>query len=135
MAPAIGSSTMYTSRAPAVRAASRTARLSTFVTPVGTPTTTRGPKSFVEPACALWMRYVSNSCVTSKSEMTPCESGRMARICGGVLPSISFAPFPMATTCPVFSFTATADGSLMTMPRPRTYTSVFAGPQVDADVA
>ena len=40
IAPATGSSRMMASRAPAFFAASRTARLCTFVTPVGTPMTT-----------------------------------------------------------------------------------------------
>src|SRR4051812_11934982 len=42
---------------------------------------------------------------------------------------MTFASFPTATTWPVFSFRVTTDGSLMTMPRPRTYTSVFAVPK------
>src|SRR3989344_940375 len=129
IAAAIGSSMIWTSRAPAARAASRTARTSTEVIPEGMPMTTRGPRSFVCPACALPMRYESISEVTSKSDMTPSTTGCTATMCAGVLPSISFACCPTATTCPVFWFMATMEGSLITMPRPFTYTSVFAVPR------
>src|SRR3989338_8593931 len=129
IAAAIGSSMMWTSRAPADLAASRTARTSTEVMPEGIPMTTRGPRSLVCPACAFPMRYESISEVTSKSDMTPSTTGCTATMCAGVLPSMSFACWTTATTCPVFWFIATIDGSLMTMPRPFTYTSVFAVPR------
>src|SRR5581483_1734483 len=49
--------------------------------------------------------------------------------CPGVRPNIALAASPTATTCPVFWFTATTDGSLTTMPLPRKYTSVLAVPR------
>src|SRR5689334_14345680 len=67
--------------------------------------------------------------VISKSEMTPSRKGRMATIFAGVRPTISLASAPTARTCLVFRFTATQDGSLMTIPLPRTATSVFAVPR------
>ena len=65
MADAIGSSMMYTSRAPADFAASYTARISTLVMPDGTPTTTLGRKNFFEIFSAFAIRYDSISSVTS----------------------------------------------------------------------
>src|SRR3989344_2954842 len=56
-------------------------------------------------------------------------TGCTATMCCGVRPSISFAWAPTATIRPVFWFTATMEGSLMTMPRPFTYTSVLAVPR------
>ena len=50
----------------------------------------------------------------------------------GVRPSMRFASTPTACTSPVRWSMATTDGSLSTMPRPRTYTSVFAVPRSTA---
>ncbi len=102
--------------------ASSTARFSTPVTPDGTHTTTRG--------CAhrfwwtFWMKCRSICSVTSKSAMTPSFIGRIAVMLPGVRPSMRLASAPTATMTlpPRFgsSCTATTDGSLSTMPRPRT---------------
>ena len=70
--------------------------------------------------------------VTSKSAMTPSLSGRMATMLPGVRPIIRLASMPTATICPVFVLSATTEGSLSTMPRPRTYTSVLAVPRSTA---
>src|SRR4051794_26137836 len=64
--------------------------------------------------------------------MTPSFSGRIAWIVPGVRPSMRFASTPTACTSPVRWSIATTDGSLSTMPRPRTYTSVFAVPRSTA---
>ena len=64
--------------------------------------------------------------------MTPSFMGRTATMLPGVRPSISFASLPTASTffeplperC-----TATTDGSLETIPLPRTNVSVFAVPK------
>src|SRR5688572_27500627 len=47
----------------------------------------------------------------------------------GVRPIIRFASEPTACTAPVFVSIATTEGSDTTIPRPRTYTSVFAVPR------
>ena len=47
----------------------------------------------------------------------------------GVRPIIRLASAPTARMSPFRVFTATTDGSFSTMPRPRTYTSVFAVPR------
>ena len=47
----------------------------------------------------------------------------------GVRPTIRFASAPTARTRLVFASIATTDGSLMTMPRSRTWTSVLAVPR------
>ena len=65
----------------------------------------------------------------SKSLMTPSLSGRTAVIDAGVRPTMRFASAPIASTAPVRVSFATTDGSLMTIPRPRTCTSVFAVPR------
>ena len=78
------------------------------------------------------MKWRSICSVTSKSAMTPSFSGRMAVIEPGVRPSIRFASTPTAWTSPVRWSIATTDGSDSTMPRPRTYTSVFAVPRSTA---
>ncbi len=70
--------------------------------------------------------------VTSKSAMTPSLSGRTATMFPGVRPIIRLASIPTATIWPVLVFSATTDGSLSTMPRPRTYTRVFAVPRLTA---
>ena len=70
--------------------------------------------------------------VTSKSAMTPSLSGRTATMFPGVLPIIRLASTPTATIWPVLVLRATTDGSLSTIPRPRTYTRVFAVPRSTA---
>ena len=130
IAAAIGSSIRCASRAPADRVASSTARFSTPVTPDGTQTTTRGcAKRFW---CTFWMKWRSICSVTSKSAMTPSFSGRIAVIEPGVRPSMRLASTPTAWTSPVRWSIATTEGSDSTMPRPRTYTSVFAVPRSTA---
>jgi hypothetical protein len=52
--------------------------------------------------------------------MTPWRMGRMTWMASGVRPSISAASLPTATMLLLWRATATMDGSLMTMPRPRT---------------
>ncbi len=64
--------------------------------------------------------------------MTPSFSGRIAWIVPGVRPSIRFASTPTACTSPERWSIATTDGSDRTIPRPRTYTSVFAVPRSTA---
>ena len=78
------------------------------------------------------MKWRSICSVTSKSAMTPSFSGRIAEIEPGVRPSIRFASTPTACTSPVRWSIATTDGSERTIPRPRTYTSVFAVPRSTA---
>jgi len=90
MAAAIGSSIRNTSRAPADRADSRTARFSTLVIQGGTQMTMRG-RARVRRLWARWMKYRSIASVISKSAMTPSLIGRMAWIEPGVRPSISLA--------------------------------------------
>src|SRR5947207_8939472 len=65
----------------------------------------------------------------SKSLMTPSFNGRTAMIDAGVRPTIRLASAPIARIAPVRASFATTEGSLMTMPRPRTWTSVFAVPR------
>src|ERR1700761_5626430 len=50
----------------------------------------------------------------------------------GVRPIMRLASAPTATICPLLGLSATTDGSFSTMPRPRTYTSVFAVPRSTA---
>src|SRR5437773_1631325 len=69
------------------------------------------------------------SAVTSKSAITPCRSGRIARIVAGVRPIMRRASSPTAWTRPVTSSIATTDGSNTAIPWPRTKTSVFAVPR------
>ncbi len=64
--------------------------------------------------------------------MTPSFSGRMAWMWVGVRPIIRLASAPTATGRPSLTLTATTDGSLRTMPSPRTYTSVLAVPRSTA---
>src|SRR6266480_4379047 len=78
------------------------------------------------------MKWRSISSVMSKSAITPSLSGRIAWIEPGVRPSIRFASTPTACTSPVLESTATTEGSESTIPRPRTYTSVFAVPRSTA---
>src|SRR6202035_3277423 len=102
----------------------------TPVTPEGTHTTTRGwAQRFW---WTFWMKCRSISSVTSKSAITPSFRGRIAEIVPGVRPSIRFASTPTACTSPVRWSMATTEGSERTIPRPRTYTSVFAVPRSTA---
>src|SRR5712692_1418314 len=75
------------------------------------------------------MKYVNIFSVTLKSAITPSFIGLMATTFPGVLPSISFASRPTATTSPLFLLIATIDGSFTTIPLPPAYTSVFAVPR------
>ena len=75
------------------------------------------------------MKWRSIFSVTSKSAITPWRSGRVAEIVAGVRPIIRWASAPTAWTSPVRSSIATTDGSDSTMPRPRTWTTVFAVPR------
>src|SRR5437660_862400 len=61
--------------------------------------------------------------------MTPSFSGRMARICPGVRPSIALASRPMAIMDWSASWMATIEGSLRMIPTPRLNTKVFAVPR------
>src|SRR3954453_15683994 len=70
--------------------------------------------------------------VISKSAITPSFRGRIGLIVDGVRPSICLASAPTACTSPLETSTATTEGSELTMPRPRTYTSVFAVPRSTA---
>src|SRR3954453_7457555 len=70
--------------------------------------------------------------VISKSAITPSFRGRIALIVEGLRPSICLASAPTACPSPLETSTATTDGSETTMPRPRTYTSVFAVPRSTA---
>ena len=78
------------------------------------------------------MKYRSIFSVMSKSAITPSFRGRTARMCAGVRPIIRLASAPTARMAPFAVFTATTDGSFRTIPRPRTYTSVFAVPRSTA---
>src|ERR1700742_1400056 len=64
--------------------------------------------------------------------MTPSLSGRTATMLPGVRPIIRLASMPTATIWPLLVLRATTDGSLSTIPRPRTYTSVLAVPRSTA---
>ena len=129
IAAAIGSSTRRAHRAPALIAASCTARFSTSVTPDGIPMITRGRGNSATRSCTLWMKCLSMYSVMSKSLITPSFNGRIATMFCGVRPSIRFASAPTARMAPVLVSFATTDGSLITMPRPRTCTSVLAVPR------
>ena len=129
IAAAIGSSMRRAQRAPALRAASRTARFSTSVTPDGMPSSIRGRGISPTRSCTRFTKYLIICSVTSKSLMTPSRSGRTAMMLAGVRPTIRLASAPMASTRFVLASIATTDGSLMTIPRSRTWTSVFAVPR------
>ena len=129
MAAAIGSSMSRAQRAPALRAASRTARRSTSVTPDGMPSSIRGRGTSPTRSCTLWTKYLIICSVTSKSLMTPSRSGRTAMMLAGVRPIMRLASAPISSTLLVCASMATTLGSLMTMPRPRTWTSVLAVPR------
>ena len=64
-----------------------------------------------------------------ESLMTPSLSGRTATILAGVRPTMRLASAPTASVRLVLAFMATTEGSLMTMPLPRTSTSVLAVPR------
>ena len=129
MAAAIGSSMSRAQRAPALRAASRTARFSTSVTPDGMPSSMRGRGMSPTRSCTRWTKYLIICSVTSKSLMTPSRSGRTAMMLAGVRPTMRLASAPMASTFFDRASMATTLGSLMTMPRSRTWTSVLAVPR------
>ncbi len=78
------------------------------------------------------MKYRSIRSVISKSAMTPSLSGRTATMLPGVRPIIFLASAPTARMPPVLVLMATTDGSLRTIPRPLTYTSVLAVPRSTA---
>ena len=130
MAAAMGSSMRLTYFAPALLAASLTAFLSTPVTPEGMQIITR---TFASGAlfATFFMKALSISAVMSKSAITPSLRGRTAVMEPGVLPIISLASVPTATTLGGLYFwsTATTEGSLMTMPLPFTKTRVLAVPK------
>ncbi len=129
IAAAIGSSMRRAQRAPELSAASRTARFSTSVTPDGMPSSIRGLGMRPIRSCTLFTKYLIICSVTSKSLMTPSRSGRIAMIEAGVRPTMRFASAPIARTRFVFASIATTDGSEMTIPRSRTWTSVLAVPR------
>jgi hypothetical protein len=82
IALAKGSSIKNTVLAPAFLAASRTAFLSTSVTPQGMPIITLGKypnlKIFFVEAAAFSIKYFNICSVTSKSEITPFTRGLVA---------------------------------------------------------
>ena len=129
IAAAIGSSIRRAQRAPALSAASRTARFSTSVTPDGMPSSIRGRGISPTRSWTLWTKYLIICSVTSKSLMTPSRSGRTAMMLAGVRPTIRLASAPIARTRFVLASIATTDGSLITIPRSRTWTRVLAVPR------
>ena len=129
IAAAIGSSIRPAQRAPALSAASRTARFSTSVTPLGMPRSMRGRAIVPTRSWTLSTKYLIICSVTSKSLMTPSRSGRTAMMLAGVRPTIRLASAPTASTRFVLASMATTDGSLMTIPRSRTWTRVLAVPR------
>ena len=129
IAAAIGSSMRPAQRAPALSAASRTARFSTSVTPDGMPSSIRGRAIVPTRSWTLSTKYLIICSVTSKSLMTPSRSGRTAMMLAGVRPTIRLASAPTARTRFVLASMATTDGSLITIPRSRTWTRVLAVPR------
>ena len=83
IAAAIGSSMRRAQRAPALRAASRTARFSTSVTPDGMPSSIRGRGISPTRSWTWCTKYLIICSVTSKSLMTPSRSGRIAMMFAG----------------------------------------------------
>ena len=67
--------------------------------------------------------------VTSKSAMTPSLRGRSAMMEPGVRPIMRLASAPTASTRLSLLSMATTEGSLITIPWPRTATSVLAVPR------
>src|SRR6202171_831619 len=110
-------------------AASVAARFSPSVTPEGTPSTARGRLMCQLRLWTLAMKYLIICSVTSKSAITPSLRGRMATISAGVRPSIFRASVPTERTTLLGFDIATTEGSLRTMPWPRTCTSVLAVPR------
>ena len=129
IAAAMGSSMSRAQRAPALSAASRTARFSTSVTPDGMPSSIRGRGMRPTRSCTFCTKYLIICSVTSKSLMTPSRRGRTAMMLAGVRPTIRLASAPTSSTFLVRASMATTLGSLMTMPRPRTWTRVLAVPR------
>ena len=117
MAAAIGSSTMATWRAPALKATSRTARRSTAVTPLGMQMTMRGRLKVTLPS-VLRIKSCSILAAISKSAMTPSLSGRTATMEAGVRPMTSLASLPTNLTVSLRISTATTLGSRRMMPLP-----------------
>ena len=95
IAAAMGSSMSRAQRAPALRAASRTARFSTSVTPEGMPSSIRGRGIRPMRSCTRCTKYLIICSVTSKSLMTPSRSGRTAMMSAGVRPTIRLASAPI----------------------------------------
>ena len=130
MAAAIGSSINWTLLAPAAKALSWIAFLSTGVEPVGTQIKILGLAK-VLPLWTFLMKCLIISSVTIKSAITPSLKGLIAWIFPGVLPNIVLASSPTAKTCffPDWSTIATTEGSFKTTPCPFTTTKVFAVPK------
>ncbi len=93
------------------------------------PSSIRGRGMSPTRSWTRFTKYLIICSVTSKSLMTPSRSGRTAMMLAGVRPTIRFASAPMASTFFVFASIATTLGSLMTIPRFRTWTSVLAVPR------
>ena len=95
IAAAVGSSKTYTSFPPVSLTTSKTALLSTSVTPLGTPTTTLKLLGFFS-SNACCMKCCNISAVISKSEITPSCSGFTTSIFLGAFPYMDFALVPVA---------------------------------------
>ena len=93
------------------------------------PSSIRGRAIRPTRSWTLSTKYLIICSVTSKSLMTPSRSGRTAWMLAGVRPTIRFASAPIARTRLVLVSIATTDGSLITMPRSFTWTSVLAVPR------
>ena len=117
MAAASDSSSTSTLPAPAFKALSCTALLSTSVIQLGIPITMRGLMSRWRGRI-LEIKYRIIFSVVSLSAITPSFSGLIAIILPGVLHSIRLASAPTATTDFVPRSTATTEGSLTTIPFP-----------------
>ena len=115
MAAAIGCWTRNTSLARARSTLSRTARRSTGVILSGTPTTMRGAAQRRRPS-AFWTKWLIIRSAASKSAITPSCMGRIALMWSGVLPTMSYASAPTASTRLVTVFMATTDGSRRMIP-------------------
>ena len=119
IAAAIGSKSRNTSRPPACSAESRTARSSTSVLPLGTPTTMRSEgENRRLPRCTILMSPRSICSAALKSAITPSRSGRMTRILSLVFSYICLASLPTAIIFSVWRSRATTDGSLTTISPP-----------------
>ena len=93
------------------------------------PSSIRGRGISPTRSWTLSTKYLIICSVTSKSLMTPSRSGRIAMMLAGVRPTIRFASAPIARTRFVLASIATTDGSLITIPRSRTWTRVLAVPR------